>query len=112
LWTPIGLQGKQARALLIFDADTMLASTQFDTVSLYRTTDAGATWSSYQNGFGGESSETVSPPKTELATLKIYEEAPRDSCVVLFSRSGISTSLPSLATASPLALGNFPANTR
>lgn len=58
-WTPIGLQGKQARALLIFAADTMLASTQFDTISLYRTTDAGATWSSYQNGFGGEFSETV-----------------------------------------------------
>ncbi len=58
-WTPIGLQGKRARALLIFDADTLLASTQFDTVSLYRTTDAGATWSSYQNGFGGEYAETV-----------------------------------------------------
>ncbi|KAA0222370.1 T9SS C-terminal target domain-containing protein [candidate division KSB1 bacterium] len=37
----------------------MLASTQFDTVSLYRTTDAGVTWSSYQNGFGGAFSETV-----------------------------------------------------
>lgn len=59
LWTPIGLQGKQARALLIFAADTMLASTQFDTVSLYRTTDAGVTWASYQNGFGGQFSETV-----------------------------------------------------
>jgi photosystem II stability/assembly factor-like uncharacterized protein len=59
LWTPIGLQGKRARALLVFAADTLLASTEFDTVSLYRTTDAGATWSSYQNGFGGESSETV-----------------------------------------------------
>lgn len=58
-WTPIGLQGKRARALLIFDADTMLASTQFDTVSLYRTTDAGVTWSSYQNGFGGQFSENV-----------------------------------------------------
>lgn len=59
LWTPLGLQGKQARALLIFDTDTMLASTQFDTVSLYRTTDAGVTWSSYQNGFGGSFPETV-----------------------------------------------------
>lgn len=59
LWTPFGLQGKQARALLIFNADTMLASTQFDTVSLYRTTDAGVTWSNYQNGFGGQFSENV-----------------------------------------------------
>lgn len=59
LWTPFGLQGKHARALLIFNADTMLASTQFDTVSLYRTTDAGVAWSSYQNGFGGQFSESV-----------------------------------------------------
>ncbi len=58
-WTPIGLQGKRTRALLVFTADTMLASTQFDTVSLYRTTDAGATWATYQNGFGGAFSETV-----------------------------------------------------
>lgn len=59
LWTPIGLQGKQARALLAFNLDTLLASTEFDTVSLWRTTDGGGNWLPYQNGFGGGIAETV-----------------------------------------------------
>lgn len=59
LWTPMGLQGKRTRALLVFDADTLLASTEFDTISLYRTTDGGMIWQPYQNGFGGGTTETV-----------------------------------------------------
>jgi len=59
LWTPIGIQGNQTRALLVFDANTIMVSVEFDSISLYRTTDGGETWSPFQNGLGGELPETV-----------------------------------------------------
>lgn len=54
LWTSLGLQDRQLRTLLVLDSQTLLAGTFVvypDTVSLLRTTDGGATWSPYQNGF-------------------------------------------------------------
>jgi signal transduction histidine kinase len=54
-WVPIGLQTRRSRALLVVSSDTLVASLRTspsDTISLYRTTDAGATWHAYQNGFG------------------------------------------------------------
>ena len=59
LWTPIGFQGKQTRGLLVYNVDTIMVSVEFDSISLYRTTDGGETWSPFQNGFGGELPETV-----------------------------------------------------
>ncbi|TFB09026.1 hypothetical protein E3V36_07355 [Candidatus Marinimicrobia bacterium MT.SAG.2] len=59
LWTPIGFQGNQTSTLLVFNVNTIMVSVEFDSISLYRTTDGGETWSPFQNGFGGEFPETV-----------------------------------------------------
>lgn len=64
IWTPMGLQGKHAVALLVIDPDTILASvvitqTGGDTISLFRTTNGGTDWQPFQNGFGGEGSNQV-----------------------------------------------------
>ncbi len=58
IWTPIGLQGNEGKALLVINADTIFASVNIsgmgvDTVSLFLTIDAGTNWYPYQNGFGG-----------------------------------------------------------
>ena len=56
LWTSLGLEDREVLALLVFNPQTLLAGTEFrsvaDTVSLYRTSDGGAHWVQYQNGFG------------------------------------------------------------
>ncbi|HEX9916847.1 MAG TPA: hypothetical protein VGB16_03840 [candidate division Zixibacteria bacterium] len=64
IWTPIGLQGKHAVALLVVHPDTILASVVItevgsDTLSLFRTTDGGTDWQAFQNGFGGGGSHQV-----------------------------------------------------
>jgi len=55
VWTPIGLQGKHAEALLVISGDTILASVDIsgvdsDTISLFRTTNGGRSWQPFQNG--------------------------------------------------------------
>jgi hypothetical protein len=55
LWASLGLEDRQVRALLVLDAQTLLAGTFVfppDTVSIFRSGDGGATWLPYQNGFG------------------------------------------------------------
>jgi photosystem II stability/assembly factor-like uncharacterized protein len=55
LWTPLGLEDRSLRSLLVLDPQRLLAGTRViaDTVSLYRSVNGGATWLPYQNGFGG-----------------------------------------------------------
>ncbi|MDQ6768978.1 MAG: hypothetical protein M3Z54_03210 [Gemmatimonadota bacterium] len=58
LWIVAGLQGKTIRALVALSYDTLLAAVAIsgvasDTVSMFRTTNGGASWMPYQNGFGG-----------------------------------------------------------
>jgi photosystem II stability/assembly factor-like uncharacterized protein len=55
-WISLSLED-DVKALMIFNADTMLASVQTDesssdTISIYRTEDGGSTWIPFQNGFG------------------------------------------------------------
>lgn len=59
LWSFMGLGDESVEALLVFSPDTMLVAVyapimEGDTISLYRTTDGGANWLPFQNGFGGE----------------------------------------------------------
>lgn len=58
-WTSLGLESKHTKSLLILDDSTFIASILInimmnasDTISLYKTTDAGTHWFPYQNGFG------------------------------------------------------------
>jgi hypothetical protein len=55
LWTPLGLSGRRVRTVWVATPESILAGTAVpvgDTLSLYRTTDGGAHWEPYQNGFG------------------------------------------------------------
>ena len=55
MWSPLGLAGRSVRALWVASPETLLAATSVplgDSVSLYRTSDGGASWQPYQNGFG------------------------------------------------------------
>lgn len=56
-WVSLGLESKQIQALLVLDDSTFIASILFswilaDTISLYKSINAGARWFPYQNGFG------------------------------------------------------------
>lgn len=56
-WISLGLESKHAKALLILDNSTFIASiliTGFgnDTISLFKSIDTGVNWFPYQNGFG------------------------------------------------------------
>jgi len=53
-WTPLGLEGRDVISLHIFDADTMLAGFESGDQSIYRTTNAGASWEPFQNDYGGD----------------------------------------------------------
>jgi photosystem II stability/assembly factor-like uncharacterized protein len=58
-WTPAGLAGRVVNAILPMGGDTLLAAAAIDweadvVASLYRSTDAGASWEPFQNGFGGD----------------------------------------------------------
>jgi photosystem II stability/assembly factor-like uncharacterized protein len=58
IWVPLGLESKDIRALLVFDNSIFISSVQIsgtsgDTVSLFKSTDAGTHWFPFQNGFGG-----------------------------------------------------------
>lgn len=60
VWTFLGLAGKEITDFIIFNVDTILASTYTsnmgaDTISIFITYDAGANWNDFQNGFGGSS---------------------------------------------------------
>jgi hypothetical protein len=64
VWTPLGLQGKHGRALLVISADTILAGVNCsglkgDTTSVFRTVDGGAGWHPFQNGLGSPDRRTV-----------------------------------------------------
>jgi hypothetical protein len=57
-WISMGLQGHEAFALSVLNSDTIYTGIKIsgmgnDTISIYRTTDGGANWEDYQNGFGG-----------------------------------------------------------
>jgi len=55
LWTPLGLGGHRVQTVWVAASETLLAGTTVpvaDSLSLYRTTDGGAHWEPYQNGFG------------------------------------------------------------
>ena len=55
LWAPLGLAGRRVHALWAASPESILAAVRVasgDSVSLYRSTDMGASWQSYQNGFG------------------------------------------------------------
>ena len=63
-WTSLGIDAKEIRALLVFQDSTYLVSInaqyEKDPISLYKTTDGGANWFPYQNGFGGDGHTQVS----------------------------------------------------
>ncbi len=59
-WVPLGLESRHINALIVLDHSTFITSVRTnvmenrnDTISLYKTTDAGKHWFPYQNGFGG-----------------------------------------------------------
>jgi hypothetical protein len=58
LWTRIGPPHVNTNTVLLIDRDTILVGVETtlsqDTVSVYRTTDGGAQWRPFQNGFGGD----------------------------------------------------------
>jgi photosystem II stability/assembly factor-like uncharacterized protein len=58
-WIPLGLQTRHVMALLVLDDSTYIASVRItragnDTISLYKSTDAGTQWFKYQNGYGDD----------------------------------------------------------
>ncbi len=57
-WNLLGLS-KHVKSLLVFSPDTILAGTwqeqEEDSVYMYKTEDGGENWTSYQNGFGTDS---------------------------------------------------------
>lgn len=59
-WVSLGLESRHIKALIVLDDLTFITSVLInvvenhnDTISLYKTTDAGKHWFPYQNGFGG-----------------------------------------------------------
>lgn len=55
-WNSIGLQGREITDFIVFNMDTILASTNTvyntdDTISLFITYDGGENWNNFQNGF-------------------------------------------------------------
>lgn len=57
-WSLLGLQQEQITGLIIFNDSTFISSVLItgiddDTISFFKTTNAGENWFSYQNGFGG-----------------------------------------------------------
>ena len=57
LWSPVGFGGEKVLDLVAIDSQTLLAAKSLtvatdDTVSLFRSIDAAASWQPFQNGFG------------------------------------------------------------
>ncbi|MFW5760967.1 MAG: T9SS type A sorting domain-containing protein [Cyclobacteriaceae bacterium] len=56
-WVSIGMKGEVILDLVLFSHSEMMLAKQLnaypDTISIYRTTDGGAHWNEFQNGFGG-----------------------------------------------------------
>lgn len=61
-WQRIGLDSKEVSDLVVFNDQEILAAIELDMdedISLYKTTDGGENWLPFQQGFGGEASQTV-----------------------------------------------------
>ncbi len=78
LWTPLGLAGRQVHAVWAASPESLLvglrlteSESESDTVSLYRSPDAGASWWPYQNGFGATWSSSVSDLVLLGATTRV-----------------------------------------
>jgi hypothetical protein len=53
-WTSLGLDTVNVHTILVYSSDTMFAGNRVGPVFLYRSTNGGAVWEPFENGWGGD----------------------------------------------------------